>query len=120
MSRRDQIVLRDRTCVFPWCTRPARTACDHDHAIPRAMGGSTCTCNIAALCRHHHRLKTHSAWRYKMPEPGVFIWTSPHGYVFLRGLLPRETVLADGSYLTTVYPSDKDRRHRTGGVERCQ
>ena len=27
--------------------------------------------------------------------------------------LPRETVLADGSYLTTVYPSDKDRRHRT-------
>ena len=31
--------------------------------------------------------------------------------------LPRETVLADGSYLTTVYPSDKDRRHRTGGVQ---
>ena len=30
--------------------------------------------------------------------------------------LPRETVLADGSYLTTVYPSDKDRRHRTGGL----
>jgi hypothetical protein len=30
--------------------------------------------------------------------------------------LPRETVLADGSYLTTVYPSEKDRRHRTGGV----
>jgi IS4 transposase len=30
--------------------------------------------------------------------------------------LPRETVLADGSYLTTVYPSERDRRHRTGGV----
>jgi hypothetical protein len=30
--------------------------------------------------------------------------------------LPRETVLADGSYLTTVYPSEKNRRHRTGGV----
>ena len=27
--------------------------------------------------------------------------------------LPRETVLADGSYLTTIYPSEKDRRHRT-------
>ena len=25
-------------------------------------------------------------------------------------------MLADGSYLTTVYPSEKDRRHRTGGV----
>src|SRR4029078_10387332 len=30
--------------------------------------------------------------------------------------LPREAVLADGSYLTTIYPSDKDRRHRSGGV----
>jgi IS4 transposase len=30
--------------------------------------------------------------------------------------LPREKVLADGSYLTTVYPTEKDRRHRTEGV----
>jgi hypothetical protein len=30
--------------------------------------------------------------------------------------LPREAVLADGSYLTTVYPTEKDRRHRAGGV----
>ena len=27
---RDHIILRDRTCVFPWCTRPAR-GCDIDH-----------------------------------------------------------------------------------------
>ncbi len=27
---REQVVLRDRTCVFPWCTRPAR-GCDIDH-----------------------------------------------------------------------------------------
>src|SRR3954464_10240071 len=31
--------------------------------------------------------------------------------------LPRETVLPDGSYLSTIYPSDKDRRHRTGGLQ---
>ena len=37
------------TCVFPWCTRPARTA-DCDHVIPYAEGGTTCSCNIAALC----------------------------------------------------------------------
>jgi Insertion element 4 transposase N-terminal/Transposase DDE domain len=30
--------------------------------------------------------------------------------------LPRETVLGDGSYLTTVYPSEKSRRHRAEGV----
>ena len=27
---REQVILRDRTCVFPWCTRPARV-CDIDH-----------------------------------------------------------------------------------------
>ena len=31
--------------------------------------------------------------------------------------LPREAVLADGSYLTTIYPSEKDRRHRTKGIQ---
>lgn len=31
--------------------------------------------------------------------------------------LPRETVLPDGSYLSTIYPSEADRRHRTGGLQ---
>ncbi len=31
--------------------------------------------------------------------------------------LPRATVLADGSYLSVVYPSEKDRRHATRGVQ---
>src|SRR3954466_6256321 len=30
--------------------------------------------------------------------------------------LPRETVLADGSHLTTIYPSEKDRRPRAPGI----
>jgi IS4 transposase len=30
--------------------------------------------------------------------------------------LPREAVLADGSYLTTIYPGEKDRRHKAAGV----
>ncbi|MEI2810216.1 MAG: HNH endonuclease signature motif containing protein [Nocardioides sp.] len=81
---KELVGLRDVSCVFPWCSRPARSGCDHDHAIPFGDGGSTCSCNVAALCRHHHRLKTHTAWAYKMPEPGVYVWTSPHGYVFLR------------------------------------
>lgn len=81
---REQIVLRDGHCVFPWCTRPARTAGDCDHTIPHAAGGPTCTCNLAMLCRHHHRVKTHTGWRYTIVEPGVYLWTSPHGYAFLR------------------------------------
>jgi hypothetical protein len=31
--------------------------------------------------------------------------------------LPREARLADGSYLTTIYPSEKDRRHKAKGVQ---
>ena len=45
------------------------------------------------------------------PPAPICCWRGKHN---LR--LPREAVLADGSYLTTVYPSDKDRRHRTCGL----
>ena len=79
----EQTELRDHTCVFPWCTRPARRT-DSEHCIPHHQGGTTCSCNIAPLCRRHHRLKTHSTWTYTTLEPGTFLWTSPHGYQFLR------------------------------------
>lgn len=89
---REQVVLRDRTCVFPWCGRNAR-ACDIDHVVEfdhtaeaegRPQPGPTKTSNLAALCRSHHRLKTHSAWRYAMTAPGVFEWMSPHGQHYRR------------------------------------
>ncbi|TGN66032.1 HNH endonuclease [Nocardioides eburneiflavus] len=89
---REHVILRDRTCVFPFCTRPARR-CDVDHIIPwdddahaegRPQPGPTTTSNLACLCRFHHRLKTHSPWRYAMVEPGVFKWTSPHGHRYRR------------------------------------
>ena len=80
----DLVDERDATCVFPWCTRRA-THCDHDHVVPHAQGGTTCPCNLAPLCRRHHRLKTHhGSWVYTALEPGTFLWTSPHGYQFLR------------------------------------
>ena len=80
----EQVDLRDGGCVFPWCTRPART-CDHDHVVPHADGGQTCECNLAPLCRRHHRLKTHATgWTYTVLDPGTYLWSSPHGYRFLR------------------------------------
>ena len=78
-----QVEERDLTCVFPWCTRPA-PGCDKDHVVPFAAGGPTASDNIAALCRRHHRLKTHSPWGYTVIEPGTYLWTSPHGLQFLR------------------------------------
>lgn len=85
---REQVVLRDRTCVFPWCSHPARR-CQMDHVIAYdhedpERGGQTASDNIAPLCTKHHRLKTHSGWRYRMVALGVFRWTSPHGHVFHR------------------------------------
>jgi hypothetical protein len=44
-------------CVFPGCPRTARR-CDHDHRIPYEDGGPTCSCNLQALCRGHHRMKS--------------------------------------------------------------
>ena len=79
-----QAAERDLTCVFPWCTRPAE-ACDTDHVIPYAEGGPTASDNLAPLCRRHHRLKTHHCgWGYTVLEPGSYLWSSPHGYQFLR------------------------------------
>jgi hypothetical protein len=80
---RDQIAVRHHTCVFPRCARPARR-CDCDHITPRNKGGPGCSCNIAPLCRRHHRLKTHGGWRYRMLDPTSFVWTSPYGYTYLR------------------------------------
>ncbi len=80
---REQTILTNLHCVFPHCTRSART-CDADHVIAHDAGGATCSGNLAALCRRHHRLKTHTPWTYTVLEPGSFLWTSPHGHTYLR------------------------------------
>ena len=81
---RATVKRRDRTCVHPNCNRPARQ-CDCDHITPYDQGGPTCPCNLAPLCRHHHRLKTHAGWRYWMlGPPGTYLWRDPHGLLYLR------------------------------------
>ncbi len=82
-TTRETVILRDKTCAFPFCRRRART-CDLDHICPYAETGRTCHCDLAPLCRHHHRLKTHAGWRYRPLEPGVYLWTEPHGQSFIR------------------------------------
>ncbi len=100
----DQARERDLTCVFPWCNHPARR-CDTDHVIAHADGGPTATDNLAPLCRGHHRLKTHSPWGYTVLEPGSYLWTSPHGYQFLRDHTGTVDVSADRRY-RSQHPPD--------------
>lgn len=73
---REQVVLRDKTCVFPDCRR---RRVDLDHIVPYDAGGPTSAHNLAMLCRRHHRAKTHGRWIYRMVEPGLYDWTSPTG-----------------------------------------
>ncbi len=79
---KDQTVQRDGTCVFPFCTRPA-SACDQEHPVPWPAG-PTATHNQAAVCRKHHRHKTHLGWSYTVLTPGLYLWTSPTGLRYLR------------------------------------
>ena len=79
-SRRLQHLIRARTptCSAPGCRRPA-ARCDLDHTTPYDQGGRTCDCNLAPLCRHHHRCKQSEGWRLDQPAPGTMRWTTPAG-----------------------------------------
>jgi hypothetical protein len=63
------------------------------------------------LCLADRQFFGHALWQAASATGADLLWRVKHN---LR--LAREAVLADGSYLTTIYPSDKDRRHRAGGV----
>ncbi|NYG58136.1 hypothetical protein BJ980_001059 [Nocardioides daedukensis] len=91
----DQADRRSPCCVFPWCHRSS-VACDHDHGVPFGAGGMTCSCNIAPLCRRHHRLKTHTAWSYDVLEPGAYLWHSPFGRTYFRDNLGTADVTLPG------------------------
>src|SRR6201984_2928050 len=62
------------------------------------------------LCLADRQFFGCALWRLALDTGADLLWRVKHN---LR--LPREAGLADGSYLTTVYPSDKDRRHRQAG-----
>jgi hypothetical protein len=81
---------RNARCTATGCGRPA-ARCDLDHTVPWDQGGLTCECDLAPLCRHHHRCKQAEGWRLEQPEPGVLIWHTP----------------ADRTYVTrpTQYPA---------------
>ena len=63
------------------------------------------------LCLADRQFFGHALWQAAAATGADLLWRVKRN---LR--LPREAALADGSYLTTIYPSDKDRRHRAGGV----
>ena len=97
---RELVILRDRSCAFPYCDRDARD-CDLDHIeayVEMDDGGppgQTRPDNLAPLCRCHHRAKTHHGWSYRRTPGGSHLWTDPHGRRYSvdgRGVVRRGTV----------------------------
>ncbi|BDZ57991.1 HNH endonuclease signature motif containing protein [Barrientosiimonas endolithica] len=77
----EAIRLRDGTCRFPGCTRPAEHA-DIDHVNPYDPDNpdaQTTGSNLQCLCRAHHRAKQSGAWTVTMTPDGICTWTAITG-----------------------------------------
>ena len=78
---RHLVCVRQRTCCYPGCRRPA-ARCDLDHTLAFDKGGRTCLCNLAPCCRRHHRAKQALCWQLKQLLPGQMTWRMPSGRVY--------------------------------------
>lgn len=77
-SLRALLRVRDGTCRFPGCNRPARRS-EIDHSVDWQHGGATAHDNLAHLCSRHHHLKHEHRWRVDHEPGGVLRWRSPAG-----------------------------------------
>lgn len=67
---REAVIFRDGVCAAEGCTVPAER-CDIDHRVPYHQGGPTTGSNLQALCRSHHRMKSHGHPLTTEPTPGT-------------------------------------------------
>ncbi|OBB42733.1 HNH endonuclease signature motif containing protein [Mycobacterium sp. 852002-51961_SCH5331710] len=123
--------MRDMTCRFPGCDRPAEF-CDVDHTTPWPAG-ATHPSNIKCLCRIHHLLKTFwRGWSDQQLADGAVVWTSPSGRTYTtfpasRTLFPLwDTATAALPPPATSSPPSADksgkmpRRRRTRAAEQAR
>jgi hypothetical protein len=85
---REALFTRHPAEVFPFGLAVARSL-DADHSIPYRRPdhggppGQTGLHNLGPLARAHHRVVTFGRWRRRQPEPGTYVFRTPHGYVFV-------------------------------------
>jgi hypothetical protein len=72
------LVVRDRHCRFPGCTRPP-VMCHAHHLIHWIDGGATSLDNLVLLCGHHHRLVHNGPWVIRRTGPVSFAFDPPPG-----------------------------------------
>lgn len=97
-SLRTMLQVRDGTCRFPGCSRPASRS-DIDHSLDWAFGGRTDHNNLAHLCPASHSLKHGAGWKVSQAPDGTgtLTWTSPTGrsYVTESETLVRAAITAE-------------------------
>lgn len=85
---RRAVLLRDRTCAWPRCGRPA-VYCDVHHLRHKEDGGETSVANCVLLCQFHHDVCVHRrGWRLILHPDGTTEARSPDGAKVLRSHAP--------------------------------
>jgi hypothetical protein len=65
------LILRDKHCAFPGCTRPP-SMCHAHHIVHWVDGGPTSLTNLVLLCGEHHRVIHHTPWEVRLsPDDGL-------------------------------------------------
>jgi hypothetical protein len=85
---REQLQLRYPADVFPYAAGVSRRM-ELDHTIPYRSPdrggppGQTRIGNLGPHVRRNHRHKTHGGWQVRQPEPGTWLWRSPHRRIYM-------------------------------------
>jgi hypothetical protein len=85
---RRAVLLRDRTCAWPRCGRPA-VYCDVHHLRHKQDGGETTLDNLVLVCQYHHDVCIHRhGWQLTLHPDGTTQARSPDGKQVLYSHAP--------------------------------
>ena len=85
---REAVMARNPADVYPFGSCTSRRM-DLDHTLPYTSTdrggppGQTSLGNLGPLDRTHHRDKTHGQGNLRQPDPGIYLYRSPEGWVYL-------------------------------------
>ena len=100
---RSALLLRDPRCVVPGCD--ARLGLENDHWVTDfAKGGLTSLDNLARICRHHHRQRTHRGFEL-LRGPDGWEWIAPGTPVVPKRPRPKPKTRARARSQTPAFAS---------------
>jgi len=75
-AQRRALRVRDKTCRWPGCDRPASYTSGH-HLVHWVKGGMTDLPNLVLLCHRHHWMVHEGGWQLVKTEDGEFLAVPP-------------------------------------------